>query len=90
MLGANQVPAQIEEIGYGSMSTQKSLGLVHRFESPHPSLSHSGRLVRLLGPIILTLFSTMDRLWHQLTMCNAIASQLIRHYLSGLSTMAAQ
>ena len=50
MFGSNQMPARIEQIGNRSMCTQESLGLLHGFELPHPSLHNPGRLVRLLGP----------------------------------------
>jgi len=42
------------------MGCHESLGLPHRFESPHTSLSYPGVLMRLLGPIILILFSAVD------------------------------
>ena len=42
------------------MCTQKSLGLPYRFESPHPSLPHPRRLVRLLCPIIGVLGTELD------------------------------
>ncbi len=44
------------------MGTQKSLRLTDRFKSPHPTLSHPSRLMRLLGPIILILLSTVNHL----------------------------
>lgn len=43
--------------------------------------------MRLLGPIILILLSTMDRLWNELAMCHAITSELIGHNFPGLSSM---
>ena len=46
--------------------------------------------MRLLGPIILILFSTVDRLGGQLSMCNTIASQFIGDDLPGLTAMAPQ
>ncbi len=58
------------------MGTEKSLGLPDRFELAHPPLPDPGRLVRLLGPIILILLSVVDGLGYQLTMGNAIASEL--------------
>ena len=77
------------------MGVDESLGLPHRFESPgcrttHPSLSHPGRLVTLLSPIIFILLSTVYRARNQLPMSDTIAAQLIRHDLSGLTTMATQ
>jgi hypothetical protein len=74
------------------MRTQETLSLSGRLKLPgcrstHPSLSHPGRLVRLLRPIILILFSTVYRLGYQLTMRYSIASQLIGNYPSGLLAM---
>jgi hypothetical protein len=50
VFSSNQMPAKIEQIGNRSMCTQESLGLLHGFELPHPSLPNPDRLVRLLGP----------------------------------------
>lgn len=69
------------------MSTQESLGLSERFELTHPSLPHSGRLVRLFSPIVIILLSTVDRIGHDLTLSYRIASQLIRHDLPWLSAI---
>ena len=44
----------------------------------------------LLSPTIFMLILDMNRLRNQLTMCNAIASQLVGYDLSGLSAMAPQ
>jgi hypothetical protein len=50
------------------MGIQESLSLPARFEPPHPALPGLGRLVRLLGPVILILLSAVDRLGYQFTM----------------------
>jgi len=63
------------------MGTEKSLGLPDRFEPTHPSLSNPGVLMRLLSPIILILFGTVDRVRNQFPMSNAIAPQFIGDYL---------
>jgi hypothetical protein len=44
------------------MSTQKSLGLPHRFEFPHSSLPYPGWLMGLLNAIIRILGSVVDYL----------------------------
>ena len=67
------------------MSTQESLSLPDRFELTHPSLPHPGRFMRLLGPVILILLITMDRVWHQFSMRHAITAQFVRHNLPWLS-----
>ena len=56
------------------MGTRKSLSLLDRLKITHPSLSHPGRLVRLLRLIILILFKTADSLRNQLPMSDVIAS----------------
>ena len=89
MFSPNQVPAQIEKITDSSMYTQEPLSLPGRFELTHPTLSHPGRLVGLLSPIILILLSTVDCLGDQLTVSNTITAQLIRHDLPRLAAMAA-
>ena len=98
MLCANQIPSQIEQVANGGMSTKEPLSLLDRFESPHTPLSHPGRLIPdkagqalgLLSSIILILFSTMNHIWHQLPMSNAIATQFVRHDLPGLAAMRSQ
>ena len=95
ILSPDQMPSQVEQVADRSracpalsgMGTQKSLRLTCRFEPTHPSLPNSGRLVRLLCPIILILLSTVDRLGYQLPMCDAVTSQLVSHNLPGFTTM---
>jgi hypothetical protein len=55
------------------MSTQESLRLSGRLETSgcritHSPLSYPSRFMRLLDPIILILFSTVDRLGDQFSM----------------------
>jgi len=63
------------------MSTQKSLRLPCRFEPSHHPLSHSGRLMGLLGPIVRVLGIIMNNIRHQFTVSNTVATQLVGHYL---------
>jgi len=72
------------------MGSYKSLSLPHRLELTHPSLPYPGRLMRLLCPIVLVLFGTVDRLGYQLSMGDTIASQLVGHDLPGLASVASQ
>ena len=72
------------------MSSHKSLSLLHRLESPHPSFPYSGRLMGLLCPIILILFGTVDRIGNQFTMCDCITTQFVGNDLPGLAAMASQ
>jgi hypothetical protein len=46
--------------------------------------------VRLLCPIILILFSAVDRVWHNLSLSDWIAAEFIRHDLPGLSATGSQ
>ena len=69
------------------MHSHEPLRLTDRLKSPHPSFPGPGRLMRLLRPIILILLCTVDRLWHQLTMCNTIAAHFTGHDLSGLASV---
>ena len=69
------------------MYTKESLNLAGRFEPLHSSLSHPGRFMRLLCPIIRVPSCAMDSIRHQLTMCHTVASQLVRHDLSWLATI---
>jgi len=87
MLSPDQVSSQIEKIGYCSMSGHKPLGLLHRLESPHPSLPDPSHLMRLLSPIILILLGTVNRFRHHYPMGYRIASQLIGDNLPRLATM---
>ena len=73
VVSSDQVPTQIEQVTDSCMNSQKSLSLPDRFEAAHPSFPHSGRLMRLLSPIVLILLSAMDRAWYQLSMGYPIA-----------------
>ena len=53
----------------------------------HPPLSHPGRFMGLLGPIVGILRSIVDYVRHQLSMGNTITAQFIRHDLPGFVTM---
>ena len=87
MLCPDQVSTEIEQITDRCMSTQESLGLPHRLELPHPSLSDPGHLMRLLCSIVLIPLSTVDRLGDQLPMRYTIAPQFLRNYLPGIPAM---
>ena len=90
MLSADQVPAQIKYIFHGGMCTNESLSLPHRLESSHALLPHPGRLMGLLCLIILVLFSTVDRLWNQFPVSEAMASQFIGDALPGFFPVTSQ
>jgi hypothetical protein len=68
VLSADQAPSLFEQVTNSGMSTQESLCLPNRFELAHPSLPDPGRLMRLLGPIILILLGTVNRLRSQFPM----------------------
>ena len=72
------------------MGSNKSLSLPDRLELSHPPLSYSGCLVKLLCPIILIPFNTVDRLRNQFTVSNAIVSKLVSRDLSRLVAMIPQ
>ena len=84
------MPTEVEQIGNCSMGTQESLSLPNYFELSHAPFSHSGSFMRLLGPIILILLSTVDCLRNQFSVSNTIAAQLIGYDLPGLVAMTAQ
>ena len=74
MLSTNQMPAQVEEIGYSSVSNKESLRLTNRLKLTHTSLPETSRLMRCLHPIILILLRTVDRLRNQLPVGYTIAA----------------
>ena len=55
MLSPDQVPSQIKQVMHRSMRSHESLRLSGRLELAHPPLSHPGRFMGLLSPIILIL-----------------------------------
>jgi hypothetical protein len=69
---------------------EELLGLPKRFELSHPSLAHSGRLMRLLCPIIRISISDTDSLRNNFSMGYWITSQLIRDDLPGFTAMVTQ
>jgi hypothetical protein len=72
------------------MSAQESLSLPHRFKLPHHPLSHPGRLMRLLRPIVRVTISNMDRFKKQRLMSNTITSQFVSHNIAGFASTTAQ
>ena len=90
MFSPDQVPTQVENILHRSMLSHEALGLPHRLETTHPSLSNPGRLVRLFSPVILILPSTVDRFRHHFPVSDRIAPQLVSHDLPGFDTMRTQ
>ena len=90
MFSPDQMATKVEKITDSRMGSEKSLCQPNRLESPHPSFPHPGRLMRLLHPIILIPFSTVDHIRHQFSMGDWITAKFVRHDLSGFTTMATQ
>ena len=72
------------------MHCQESLGLLRRFESTHAPFSNSRWLMRKFCPVVGIPRCIMNRIWNQLAMCDAVASQFVRHNLPGFTTMCFQ
>lgn len=70
------------------MGRQKSLSLADRLESPHPLLSHPGRLMGLLGPVIGILVIHTNGFRDHLPAGNTIAVQFVGHDLPRFATIA--
>jgi hypothetical protein len=64
MLSIDLVPTQAKQIGHSVMGTQKPLSLSDRLEPSHHPLSHPGRLMRLLCPIVGILRCIVDYVRH--------------------------
>jgi hypothetical protein len=90
MASRYQVPAKIEQIIHSGMNTQESLRLSGGFKASHTLLPNSRWLMRKLCPVIGILARIVNCLWHKFSMRNAIASQLVRHYLSRISLVIFQ
>ena len=74
MFSPDQVPTQVEGILHRGMRSRGALGLPHRLETTHPSLSNPGRLMRLFCSVIFILLRTVNRLGYQLTISDTGAS----------------
>ncbi len=72
------------------MHSQESLSLLQRFISTRDPFSNSRWLTGKFCPVIGILGCVMNRLWDELSMCHAIASQLVRHYFPGFRLMILQ
>jgi hypothetical protein len=72
------------------MRAEKALGLFHRFELTHSPLPHPCRRVRQFSPVVGVLLCIVNCLWNKLSMCNAVASKLVRHNLSRLTAVSAK
>jgi hypothetical protein len=90
VLGRNQVPPQVEQVVDGRIDTQGALGLPHCFESTHAPLSHPRRLMGKLCSIVGIPGCVVNRIRDQLSMCDPIAAQPVRHDLPGLATVFLQ
>ena len=62
------------------MYRQEPLSLSHTFKSTHDPLSNSRRLMGKFCSVIGILTGIMNRIRDEVSMCDPIASQLIRHY----------
>ena len=74
VLSPDQVPTKVEWIMDSSMGSNKSLSLRDRLELSRPPFSYAGCLVRLLCPIFLIPFSTVDRLRNQFPVRDSITT----------------
>ncbi len=72
------------------MYRQEPLSLPHTFKSTHDPLSNSRRLMGKFCPVISILTCIVNRIRDEVSMCDPIASQLVRHYLSGFHSMCLQ
>ena len=87
MFSRNQVPAKVEQVVNSRMNAQETLSLPRRFKPSHTPFSNSCWLMRKLCPVIGILRCIVHRVGDQFSMCNAVASQLIRDDLSGLAAI---
>ena len=67
----------MEEIGDGIMNGDESLNMFRGFEPLHDPFSPSGRLMRILGPIIETFVLAMIRLQSHVRAGGSVGSQFI-------------
>ncbi len=72
------------------MYCQEPLSLPHTLKSTHDPLSYSRRLMGKFCPVISILTCIVNRICDEFAMCDPIASQLVRHYLSGFHAMYLQ
>ena len=90
MASRYQVPTKIEQIIHSGMNTQESLRLLRRLEAAHTPFSRTSRLVRKLCAVISILGCIVYGFRDELSMRNAIASQLVCHNLSRFSMVIFQ
>jgi hypothetical protein len=64
------------------MNAQETLRLLHRFKTAHAPLSYPCRLVRKLSAVVGVSGRIVNRVREQVSMRDAVASQLIGHYFS--------
>ena len=63
------------------MYRQEPLSLPHTFKSTHNPLSHSRWLMGKFCPVVSILTGIMNGIRDEVSMCDPIASQLVRYYL---------
>jgi hypothetical protein len=69
------------------MDIQESLCLPRRLESTHAPLSHPGWLMRKLCSVVGIPGCDVNRVRGELSVCDRVAPQLIRHYFPWLTAM---
>ncbi len=69
------------------MYRQEPLSLPHTFKSTHDPFSNSRRLMGKFSAVVSILRCVMNRVRDQISMGDAIASQLISYYFSRLTAM---
>src|SRR3954470_9669676 len=78
--GGAVIAAEVEEIVDLIVSGEEALGLARRREPLHPPLASSGRLVRILRPVVQTFMSAMLDRGHHVCLCSVVAGELVRDH----------
>lgn len=82
MVGWNIVAGNVKEIGNLVMYGHKTLEMSARLEALHDPFSPPGRLMGILRPVIQAFVGSMFNAWHDVALCRAIRSQLVRDHHS--------
>ena len=78
LAGGAVIAAEVEEVGNLIVSGEEALSLAGRLEALHLSLASSGRLVRILRPVVETFVPPVLDRGHHVCLCRVVAGELQR------------
>ena len=77
LAGRAVIAAEVEQVVDLIVGGEKALSLAGRLEALHLSLASSGRLVRILRPVVQSFVPPMLDRGHHVCLCSVVAGELV-------------